>query len=591
MMTSKLLWDDQYLEDFAKSLQNGCPEQFWEWNQNDELEELKVKHIRKLMRNFYPSLGVFNLSVETDQAGRTVSDTQPIFRRGCRIEEVDPDTIHAITKRVLMMMEQPLGDELQGLFQGKYEQVWSKSALKGLKVLPNLEPNADTLSTCARYFQNGWIEITQDGVSELKSYDDVDENLIVWNSSVIARDYVPDAKSVDGNKVPTHFKDFVRNICSDEFDDDGNALVDQKRLDNIELAIGFLCHRFNQDSNRRWVVFVDKFYDGVDGNASNGGTGKSVLVKCLSHVMNLVELSGRTITAKKDNTNMWSRVNRSHELVLIDDCSKKFPTDLLLTNTTGDFHIEGKYKKGFSIPAKVAPKIVLTSNFPLEGEGSTFTRRQFVCEISNFYLVMNEEYDETVNTLHGYKDLCSDLWNENDWTEFYKYVFECVSKFLKRGGLPSSQESDFYKRARLIEQIGNNAIFEYLLERLSEYHRSGEEVFVLKFYADVRSQFPTETMDIKDDKVFYSWLKAIGKAFNMHVNRHKQGRQDQQRLTTDRWLKWVNQGLEGYKNNAGNEIKHGDQVSVMRVSSRKRHNGSFYQKPEFNKPDFNKGNQ
>ena len=59
-------------------------------------------------------------------------------------------------------------------------------------------------------------------------YDDVDENLIVWNSSVIARDYVPDAKSVDGNKVPTHFKDFVRNICSDEFDDDGNALVDQK---------------------------------------------------------------------------------------------------------------------------------------------------------------------------------------------------------------------------------------------------------------------------------------------------------------------------------------------------------------------------
>ena len=63
--------------------------------------------------------------------------------------------------------------------------------------------------------------------------------------------------------------------------------------------------------------------------------------------MNLVELSGRTITAKKDNTNMWSRVNRSHELVLIDDCSKKFPTDLLLTNTTGDFHIEGKYKKDF----------------------------------------------------------------------------------------------------------------------------------------------------------------------------------------------------------------------------------------------------
>ena len=137
-MTSKQLWDEAYLNKFAKSLHIGCPTQFWSYDKDGELEELKAKHIRKLMRNFYPALGVFNLRVETYQSGRSVVDTIPVFKRGCRIEEIDPNTIHAITKVILMEMKQPLGDDLQGLFQTKYEQVWGKNALKGLKFLPNM---------------------------------------------------------------------------------------------------------------------------------------------------------------------------------------------------------------------------------------------------------------------------------------------------------------------------------------------------------------------------------------------------------------------------------------------------------------------
>ena len=61
------------------------------------------------------------------------------------------------------------------------------------------------------------------------------------------------------------------NICSDDYDDE-ETVVNKEALENVELAIGYLCHRFNKDSNRRWVVFVDKFYDGLDGDTSNGGT-------------------------------------------------------------------------------------------------------------------------------------------------------------------------------------------------------------------------------------------------------------------------------------------------------------------------------
>ena len=44
-MTSKQLWDDAYLTKFAKSLHIGCPTQFWSYDKDGELEELKAKHI------------------------------------------------------------------------------------------------------------------------------------------------------------------------------------------------------------------------------------------------------------------------------------------------------------------------------------------------------------------------------------------------------------------------------------------------------------------------------------------------------------------------------------------------------------------
>ena len=286
---------------------------------------------------------------------------------------------------------------------------------------------------------------------------------------------------------------------------------------------------------------------------------------------------------------MWSRVNRAHELVLIDDCAKKFPTELLLTNTTGDFHIQGKYAKNYAIPAKNAPKIVLTSNFPLKGEGNTFERRQFICEVSNFYLIQAQEFDENPNSLHGHKEFCEDGvggWNENDWSEFYKYVFECVSKYLANDGLPKSNESDYYLRAKLIEMVGNSDLFDYLLKRLTEYHRSGEEVFTQKFYADVRSNFPTETMEIKDAK-FYAWIKEIGKSFKMYVNRSTHGKQKLERLkiksSDARWKKWIADGMKGTKDNTGKVITEDDRVYVFSVSSPKRPNGSFYSQPNFNK--------
>ena len=105
---------------------------------------------------------------------------------------------------------------------------------------------------------------------------------------------------------------------------------------------------------------------------------------------------------------------------------------------------------------------------------------------------------------------------------------------------------------------------------------------MIKLYADVRSMLPLETQDIKDDK-FYYWLKEIGKSFKMYVNKHKHGKQDQKRLTPDRWKKWISEGLKGTTKGAGNAFKQQDQVWIFKVSSPTKPNGHFYPKPNFNK--------
>ena len=49
-------------------------------------------------------------------------------------------------------------------------------------------------------------------------------------------------------------------------------------------------------------VKVECFYDGAPNGSSNGGNGKSLLVKCLGNLMNLTELDGKTFKKGKEQT-------------------------------------------------------------------------------------------------------------------------------------------------------------------------------------------------------------------------------------------------------------------------------------------------
>ena len=609
--TKTLLWDDDYLQLFAREallpLSQSC---FWEYDpKSQEVKDLKNSNIRKMLMRFYPALGVYNHLLGRNSKG--LETTQLIFHRHNRCELLDVKTLEVITNRLFHFMGH-IGDELRGHLHFKKSQVFRDDAVGTIPYFRESEPFMDCRDTAYRFFQNGWIEITKSGVSQLKHYEHIPQNKFVWNSTVIPRDYeereslevlerelqgiIADGinpetgeyfqgdergknskgklrkryqdewnKKIENFKhkvSPTHFRDFVQNLA---LDDDNN--VDTKSLERIELAIGYLCHRFHIQSARKYICLVDRFYD-ANPEESNGGNGKSLLINSLSGVMNLTNLNGKAFKKGKENTHAFAPVTPTTEIVHFDDAHQKFDTEALFALTTGDFHIQRKYANPFSIPSEKAPKIVVTSNHPFADDGGhSFRRREFIVEIGNFYRIQNQLYQHTPASLHGHKHFPSasgdSEWDSGDWSEYYRYVFECVGKYLATDGLPNGGESEYYKRAKMLELLGSQELLDYYLDKLDTYSSTNEEVFVEVFYKDVKHSFPD--LDVSN-KVIWKGFSEVGKSFGKVPNRFDDGKLKDQRLTDQRLKKWNDQGMKDWVNANGRTMKKNDKVQTFKVT-------------------------
>ena len=584
---TKMLWNDDYLKDFAqRTISPASLIQFWELDDDDEVV-FKAKNKRKFLTKFLPELGVRNLVMGND--AQDLPTSVLVFVRGNRCQEISPADLETITKKLFSFMGE-LGDELVGhIFTSN--SLFTKTTLRTIADLYDRKPFVDTRDTAYRFFKNGWVEITKDGVSPLKAYGTIPEGYIVWNSTIIPRDY-HDAEDVVVVEPPkrtgakknnllanyeklqpkkpsqrdTHYKDFITNLSRDN-----NDAIDEEALNRIKLAIGYLCHRYNISSNRKWVTVVDKFVRGMAKGSSNGGTGKSVLLKSLKAVMNYCELPGKEFSKSSNDKMAFSKVNSSTELIHFEDAiSKTFNTQRLFTQTTGEFHIRRNRSDWVSIPCESAPKMAISSNHPLAGEGSSYTRREFVCEIGSFYRLKLEREGILPPQLHGGKHICDDAeWDKNDWVEFYRFIFECVSLYLSQeDGLPVSLGSNEYQRAKLIELVDSEELFDYFVDKLNGYADANEEVFVEQFYQEVREAFPYETRRI-NNQILWEWLVAVGKFVNVFPNPELHYTLDKQRLNKERWGRWVAAGMKYWKNKNGKCPELNDRVQVFEVERTK----------------------
>ena len=179
--SKKILWDDDYLRSFTKKLlQQGQSYQFWEIDENDEVMEYKDPHFRILVEKFLPELGVWNLNLGDKEDGTSIRHL--IFLRDGRCQVITSETLRTIMNKVFIYMG-TLGDELKSkMIKSRTNPVYTDNFLKNIPEIYDKKPYMDTSTSVCRFFQNGWIEITKDGVSPLRPYSEIpDEYISILN--------------------------------------------------------------------------------------------------------------------------------------------------------------------------------------------------------------------------------------------------------------------------------------------------------------------------------------------------------------------------------------------------------------------------
>jgi hypothetical protein len=436
----------------------------------------------------------------------------------------------------------------------KKSQFFGKNVLTSVPYLDGKKILRDSKTSSWRFFANGYVEVTSDKVTDAIPYASLPKGSIVWNESISIREYRPIDQTVGSH----HFRSFVANLSRD-----ANGDIDQRSFERLQVVIGYLCHRCHRESERKCVILIDRLDDETLIGGSHGGTGKSLLVRCLSEVVHTINLDGKAFKKSTQDRFALAGVNETHELVNFDDASENFTFDSIFPHITGDFHIRRLRQNPTSIPGHRAPKIVITTNHPISGSDTSHRRRQVLVEVSSYYRDLLVKDGITPADVHGGMELCGADWSEGDWNEFYQFIFECIQIYLKQGLPKFTEESEIHKRANLVRKCGRRDLLDMLLKVLQKASESGEEVFCEEFYAQVRERVPGV---VQTDSVLLGLLKDVAEENGYLFNPHKNGLIDKQRLSGERWNRWVALGLDQSTKKSGGSYQKDDRVTVFRIS-------------------------
>ena len=536
------------IQDIAERVRINPAIRFWDEDEDGNLEELGEEHIVRYLNDFLPSVGIYSLP---DQDSKGVPHHQLIYFFENRVEAINEQQFETVIRKVL---EESGYKNVYQKIHFKKGQFFGKNVLTSVPYLEGKEVLRDSKNSSHRFFANGYIEITSDKVTEAIPYNALPDNKFVWNDSISVRHYRATEQTLGSH----HFRSFVANLSRD-----ANGEIDQRSFERLRVVIGYLCHRYHRESQRKCVILIDRLDDENLIGGSHGGTGKSLLIRCLSEVLHTINLDGKAFKRSTQDRFALAGVDETHELVNFDDASENFTFDSIFPHITGDFHIRRLRQNPTSILGHRAPKIVITTNHPIPGSDTSYRRRQVLVEVSSYYRELLEKDGTTPADVHGGMELCGEDWRDADWSEFYQFIFECIQIYLKQGLPKFDEESEIHKRVNLIRRCGRKDLLETLLGVLQEAAEGGEEVFCEQFYAQVREHVPGAP---QTDSMLLGLLKEIAEENGYLFNPHKNGLIDKQRLSGERWNRWVALGLDQSTKKSGGSYQKDDRVTVFRVS-------------------------
>ena len=251
--------------------------------------------------------------------------------------------------------------------------------------------------------------------------------LMIWENEVIDHNF----------KMLNGIDDFQD---SDVWDFFGKITGNRWSLAGLLSGIGYIIHTYKDPSVTKAFILNDKSSNGFQ---SNGGTGKSLIMKMIGKIRSSLIMDGKKINS--DSQFMFSSYEPHHRVISIDDLPKGFKLESTFNMITGGLEAEQKFKNKIQVDFKDSPKIMLSTNRKLNILDSSSMRRTHSVDLTDYFGYGHTPLDEYS------KRFLESEWTWKDYNDFYNImVYSC--EFYLRNGLVTqdidNQKGETFQQTR-----------------------------------------------------------------------------------------------------------------------------------------------
>ena len=363
------------------------------------------------------------------------------------------------------------------------EKVWSYCANyqmmfsdNYLQFLDNIEliMLKDTREKSFIAYENGILEVTKESVV-LNDYTDCDG--YIWKNQIIKREFTP------SKNIANDYKVFIHNISN------GEPLA-------IECTIGYLLYTYKNKVNNKAIILNDE----VISDNPEGGTGKGLFVQGLREIRRTGILDGKSFDDKKSFA--YQTISQDTQILVFDDVKKNFDFESKFSLVTEGITLERKNKDAIKLSVEDSPKMVLSTNYAIKGEGNSHNRRRHEIEFAQYYNHSKTPYDD-------FKRQLFDDWDDKDYVAFDNYMVYCIQQYFIYGLIEQKNAKNIKVRRFIAET--SMEFYEWITDK--DTNVTGVRLNKRNFY----DQFVEDYQDYKKwltQKKFNIWIQKYARFAN-----------------------------------------------------------------------------
>lgn len=247
-------------------------------------------------------------------------------------------------------------------------------------------------------FDNGILKVTPTH-TELIDY--IDVNGYIWENHIIKHDFIPD------KNINNDYRKFIHNVS-------GGA------IDSFETVLGYLCSTYKNKMNNKAVILNDE----VISDNPEGGTGKGLFAQGVSQIRRTSILDGKTFDDKKSFP--YQTVSPETQILIFDDVKRNWDFESKFSLVTEGMTLERKNKDAIKLSVEDSPKLLVSTNYAIKGEGNSHDRRRFELEMAQYYGRNHTPEDDFGKQLFV-------EWDKDHLNRFYNYMVSCIQKYFNKG--------------------------------------------------------------------------------------------------------------------------------------------------------------